>query len=84
MEGSLIPDYQLAAVMCKGGDVVRRTLVSSEMEVCKECRRWIEEMRFLLTRYDKTGSVKGMAVYEEFLKPRGPLTLLDSEHPAYR
>lgn len=55
--------------------MVRRTLVTPEMEVCKECMHWIEQMRFLIERYKKTGSVKGMAAYEEFLKPRGPLTV---------
>jgi hypothetical protein len=66
-----IPDYQLEAVKCRGYDVQKRTNVSSEMEVCKECQKWIREMRFLLQRYDKTGSVKGTTAFEEFLRFKG-------------
>lgn len=68
-----IPDHQLEAVKCTGYDVQTRTNVSSEMEVCKECQKWIREMRFLIERYDKTGSVKGTTAYEEFLKFKGDL-----------
>lgn len=64
-----IPDHQLEAVKCKQPE--RRTQVSSEMDVCKECAKWIREMRFLLERYEKTGVVKGTRAFEEFLRTRG-------------
>lgn len=60
--------------------MVRRELTSPEkfvglkgkevMRVCKECERWIEEMRFMVGRWEKTGSVRGTRAFEEFLKER--------------
>jgi hypothetical protein len=41
------------------------------MDVCKECKRWIREMRFVIERFEKTGSVKGTKAFEEFLRFRG-------------
>ncbi|KAF1992715.1 hypothetical protein P154DRAFT_528265 [Amniculicola lignicola CBS 123094] len=65
-----IRDHEWEVAKCKGDDVTRRTMVSSEMEVCKECMRWIKEMRFMIERYEKTGSVRGTGAFEEFLKWR--------------
>jgi hypothetical protein len=64
-----LPAHQLNAVRC--AEPTKRTRVSSEMNVCKECQRWIGDMRYLVQRYDKTGSVKGTAAFEEFLRGRG-------------
>jgi hypothetical protein len=66
-----IPEHQFKAVKCTGYDVEQNAKVSSGMEVCKECKKWIREMRFLLERYDKTGSVKGTSAFEEFLRFKG-------------
>jgi hypothetical protein len=63
-----IPGHEFETVKCKAPDVHRRTTVSSQMEVCKECQKWIREMRFLVQRYDKTGCVKGTRAFEEFLR----------------
>lgn len=41
------------------------------MDVCKECKRCLEEMRHMLERYDKSGSVRGTAGFERFLKYEG-------------
>lgn len=66
-----IPDHQLEAVKCANPE--RRTCVTSGlgMDVCKRCRKWIQEMRFMIDRFDKTGNIKGTSAFEEFLKSRG-------------
>jgi hypothetical protein len=64
-----VPAHQVQAVKCAAP--TKRTRVSSEMKVCKECARWIADMRSLVQRFDKTGSVKGTAAFEAFLKGRG-------------
>jgi hypothetical protein len=66
---SSIPEHQIAAARCEAP--TKRTRISSEMNVCKECLRGIADMRSLVQRYDKTGCVKGTAAFEEFLKWRG-------------
>ncbi|KAF2277299.1 uncharacterized protein EI97DRAFT_466191 [Westerdykella ornata] len=71
VSGHGIPDHQFEAVRCKGDAVEVRTTVTSDMEVCKECKIWIGEMRFMIERYEKTGTIKGTMAFEEFLKWRG-------------
>jgi hypothetical protein len=41
------------------------------MDVCKTCKRWIEDMRSMLIRYDKSGSIRGTGAFEKFLKEEG-------------
>jgi hypothetical protein len=41
------------------------------MNVCKECKRWIGDMRSMIERYDKTGSIRGTAAFEAFLRWQG-------------
>jgi glutaredoxin-related protein len=48
----------------------QRDRVNAGMDVCAECSRWVEEMRFLVQRYDQTRSVKGCKAFDEFLKDR--------------
>ncbi|KAL6703488.1 hypothetical protein ACN47E_009586 [Coniothyrium glycines] len=69
LDYSTLPDHQLAAVKC--GDPTKRTHVSREMNVCKDCKRCINDMRSMLQRYDKSGSVRGTAAFEKFLKWEG-------------
>jgi hypothetical protein len=64
-----LPDHQLLAVKC--AQPQKSTRVSREMAVCKTCKRWIEDMRSMLVRYDKTGSVRGTGAFEKFLKGEG-------------
>ncbi|KAF2027654.1 hypothetical protein EK21DRAFT_91307 [Setomelanomma holmii] len=64
-----LPDHQLVAVRCTNS--TRRTHVSREMDVCKVCKRWVDDMRSMLGRYDKTGSIRGTAAFEKFLKSEG-------------
>ncbi|KAF2496662.1 hypothetical protein BU16DRAFT_525815 [Lophium mytilinum] len=56
------------AARCETPEVRER--VNSGMDVCEECRRWVEEMRFLVKRYDQSGSVKGCKAFDEFLRDR--------------
>lgn len=64
-----ITDYESEAIKCRNEeDLQKRTLVSSKMQVCKVCQKWIREMQSMIQRYDKTGSVKGTRAFEEFLK----------------
>ena len=64
-----LPDHQLNAVRC--GDPTKRTQISREMNVCKECKRWIGDMRSMIERYDKTGSIRGTVAFEAFLRWQG-------------
>lgn len=41
------------------------------MEVCKVCKRWIESMQSMLKLYKSTGSIRGTAAFEKFLKAEG-------------
>jgi hypothetical protein len=69
LDYATLPDHQLAAVKC--AEPEKRTHVSREMNVCKSCQRGIADMRSMLQRYDKTGSVKGTAAFDRFLKTEG-------------
>jgi hypothetical protein len=64
-----LPDHQLIAVRCV--QPKKRSHVSSEMEVCKTCKRWLKDMQSMLERYDKTGSIRGTGAFEKFLKGEG-------------
>lgn len=46
----------------------KRSQISREMDVCKECKRWIGDMRSMIQRYDKTGSIRGTNAFEAFLR----------------
>jgi hypothetical protein len=61
-----LPDHQLNAVRCT--DPSKTSQVSRKMDVCKDCKRWIGDMRNMIERYDKTGSIKGTAAFDAFLK----------------
>ncbi|KAH6613898.1 hypothetical protein C7974DRAFT_66472, partial [Boeremia exigua] len=61
-----LPAHQLNAVRC--AEPTKKSAISREMDVCKECKRWLADMRGMLARYDKTGSIKGTAAFEAFLK----------------
>lgn len=65
MDYETLPDHQLLAVRC--ADPSMRTQVSRDMDVCKECKRWIVDMQHMLARYEKTGSIKGTLAFDEFL-----------------
>jgi hypothetical protein len=69
IDTTCVPAHQVQAVKC--ASPTKRTRVSSEMKVCKECARWVADMRSLVQRFDKTGSIKGTAAFEAFLKGRG-------------
>jgi hypothetical protein len=64
-----LPDHQLVAVRCAQPE--KSTRVSREMDVCKTCKEWLENMRSMIVRYDKTGSVRGTGAFEKFLKREG-------------
>jgi hypothetical protein len=66
LDYATLPDHQLLAVKC--AHPVKSTHVSREMDVCKTCRRWIDDMRYMLGRYDKTGNIRGTGAFERFLK----------------
>lgn len=38
--------------------------------VCKECKRWIENMRNMIIGYDKGRGVRGNIAFQEFLEMR--------------
>ncbi|KAF1923859.1 uncharacterized protein M421DRAFT_104156 [Didymella exigua CBS 183.55] len=61
-----LPDHQLNAVRCHTPS--KRSQISREMDVCKECKRWIGDMRRMVERYDKTGSIRGTSAFETFLR----------------
>ncbi|KAF1838038.1 hypothetical protein BDW02DRAFT_565301 [Decorospora gaudefroyi] len=69
LDYSTLPDHQLSAVKC--AEPTKRTNVSREMVVCKDCARWIGQMRNMIQRYDKTGSIRGTGAFEKFLKWEG-------------
>ncbi|KAF9694551.1 hypothetical protein EKO04_007643 [Ascochyta lentis] len=64
-----LPDHQLKAVRCC--KPTKRTQISREMNVCKECKRWIGDMRSMIERFDKTGSIRGTAAFEAFMRWQG-------------
>ncbi|KAJ8118528.1 hypothetical protein OPT61_g507 [Boeremia exigua] len=64
-----LPDHQLNAVRC--AEPTKRSQISREMDVCKECKRWIGDMRNMIERFDKTGSIRGTAAFEAFLRWQG-------------
>jgi hypothetical protein len=64
-----LPDHQLFAVKCE--KPIKSTHVSREMDVCKTCKRALADMRSMLARYDQTGSIRGTAAFEQFLKDLG-------------
>ena len=61
-----LPEHQLNAVKCE--DPIRRSQVASDMDVCPKCKRALEDMRTMLERYDKTGSIRGTTAFEQFLR----------------
>jgi len=69
LDYATLPDHQLVAVRCT--NPTKRTHVSREMDVCKTCKRWLDDMRSMLGRYDKTGSIRGTGAFEKFLKGEG-------------
>ena len=69
LDYSKLLDHQLIAVRCV--NPTKRTHVSREMNVCKVCTKWLDDMRSMLTRYDKTGSIRGTTAFEKFLKWEG-------------
>lgn len=69
LDYSTLPDHQLIAVKCE--NPTKRTHVTREMRVCKNCERGIADMRNMLARYDKTGSVMGTSAFERFLRREG-------------
>lgn len=64
-----LPDHQLFAAKCD--KPIKSTHVSREMDVCKTCKRWLGDMRSMLARYDQSGSIRGTAAFEQFLKGLG-------------
>ncbi|KAH7395302.1 hypothetical protein DE146DRAFT_659740 [Phaeosphaeria sp. MPI-PUGE-AT-0046c] len=69
LDYATLPDHQLNAVRCT--QPMKSTHVSREMDVCKTCKRGLNDMRSMLARYDKTGSVKGTSAFDKFLKSEG-------------
>ncbi|KAF2853036.1 hypothetical protein T440DRAFT_466047 [Plenodomus tracheiphilus IPT5] len=69
LDYSTLPDHQLSAVKCE--NPTKRTHVTRDMRVCKPCERSIGDMRNMLARYDKTGSVLGTSAFERFLRREG-------------
>ena len=45
--------------------------MSGEMNVCKSCLKGLDDMRSMLARYDKTGSIRGTGAFDRFLKWEG-------------
>ncbi|KAF2129201.1 hypothetical protein P153DRAFT_375740 [Dothidotthia symphoricarpi CBS 119687] len=68
LDYATLPDHQLLAVRC--AVPVNRTRVTRDMDVCKSCKRWIVDMRHMVERYEKTGSIRGTSAFEEFLNVR--------------
>jgi hypothetical protein len=69
LDYSTLPDHQLNAAKCS--NPTKKTQISRDMNVCKECKRWIGDMRSMIERYDKTGSIRGTAAFEAFLRWQG-------------
>lgn len=69
LDYSTLPDHQLVAVKCE--NPIQRTHVTRDMRVCKNCECAIADMRNMLARYDKTGSVMGTSAFERFLRKEG-------------
>ena len=41
------------------------------MRVCRNCERSLADMRNMLARYEKTGSIMGTAAFDRFLRCEG-------------
>ncbi|KAF2437237.1 hypothetical protein P171DRAFT_459306 [Karstenula rhodostoma CBS 690.94] len=61
-----LPVHQLNAVKCR--EPIRRSQVASDMDVCPECKKALVDMRSMLERYDKSGSIRGTTAFEQFLR----------------
>src|SRR5690242_6912 len=61
-----LPDHQLNAVRC--AEPTKKSQISRKMDVCKDCKKWIGDMRTMVERYDKTGSIRGTSAFETFLR----------------
>jgi len=62
------PPHMMIAARCEVPE--ERERANSGMDVCAECQKWINEMRFLVERYDRTWNVKGCKAFDEFLRDR--------------
>ncbi|KAL5412276.1 hypothetical protein PMIN04_009925 [Paraphaeosphaeria minitans] len=61
-----LPVHQLNAVKCR--ELISRSQVANNMDVCPECKKALVDMRSMLERYDKTGSIRGTTAFEQFLR----------------
>ncbi|KAF2248970.1 hypothetical protein BU26DRAFT_309303 [Trematosphaeria pertusa] len=51
--------------------LTERVIVSSgKSTLCPECKKWVDEMRDMLFRLEKSNSVMGTAAFREFLRDR--------------
>ncbi|KAF2709063.1 hypothetical protein K504DRAFT_468271 [Pleomassaria siparia CBS 279.74] len=68
-----ITDAELKAVLCKGEELKKRARVwnGDEINICIKCKETISDMRFMIERLDKTGSIKGTKAFTDFLQLRG-------------
>ena len=66
LDYATLPQHQLNAVRC--AELVRRSQVAIEMDVCQNCKTALMAMRNMLERYEKTGSIRGTTAFEQFLR----------------
>lgn len=57
--------------MCEEPEKRTRVVSGGKIKICEICRKSVEDMRFMIERFEKTGSVKGTRAFEEFLRLRG-------------
>jgi hypothetical protein len=61
-----LPDYQLNAVRCAVPTETTR-ISGGVVDVCGKCKRGINDMRYMIERYDKTGNIIGTDAFRNFL-----------------
>lgn len=66
-----VTDHEIKEILCEEPKKRTRVVSGSEMKICSVCMKAVEDMRFMIERFEKTGSVRGTNAFEELLKLRG-------------
>ena len=66
-----VTDHEIKEILCEEPGKRTRVASGGEMQICELCRKSVDDMRFMIQRFEKTGSVKGTKAFEDFLKLRG-------------
>jgi hypothetical protein len=66
-----ITDHEMKEILCEEPERRMRVGSGGEMQICTVCRKSIEDMRFMIERFEKSGSIRGTTAFDEFLRLRG-------------